>query len=138
MIKVTCGIIILDAKILAVQHGPNSYLPMKWEFPGGKIKYDETAEQCVIRELQEELLIYTELLSRLDSVEFQYPGRQIELIPFVCNIISGELTLIEHIAKKWFYLDEWQSFDWAEADKKLITKNFEQLTQITKYCYRTK
>ncbi len=138
MIKVTCGIIIVDSKILAVQHGPNSSLPMKWEFPGGKMKRDETAEQCIIRELQEELLIYIEPKSKLNSVEFEYPGRQIELIPFVCSIISGELTLTEHIAEKWFYLDEWQSFDWAEADRKLIMENYEQLTQITRCFYRTK
>lgn len=138
MIKVTCGIIIVDSKILAVQHGPNSSLPMKWEFPGGKMKRDETAEQCIIRELQEELLIYIEPKSKLNSVEFEYPGRQIELIPFVCSIISGELTLTEHIAEEWFYLDEWQSFDWAEADRKLIMENYEQLTQITRCCYRTK
>jgi len=46
MIEVTCAIIVNDSKILAVQRGPESSHPWKWEFPGGKIQNNETAVQC--------------------------------------------------------------------------------------------
>lgn len=130
MIKVCCAILVSDGKILAVQRGPESSHPMKWEFPGGKINPEETAEQCIVRELHEELQVEIGILKKLESIEFQYPGKQIELIPFVCCMVSGELVLTEHIAEHWFNLDNWQSLDWAEADYELILKNWKNLSEI--------
>lgn len=127
---------VSDSRVLAVQRGPGSSHPMKWEFPGGKINPEETAEQCIVRELQEELQVEIGILKKLGSIEFQYPGKRIELIPFVCRIISGELVLTEHIAKRWFNFDDWQSLDWAEADYELILKNRKNLLEIAGY--RTK
>lgn len=121
---------VSDGKILAVQRGPESSHPMKWEFPGGKINPEETAEQCIVRELHEELQVEIGILKKLESIEFQYPGKQIELIPFVCCMVSGELVLTEHIAEHWFNLDNWQSLDWAEADYELILKNWKNLSEI--------
>jgi len=51
MIEVCCSIILKGSKILAVQWGTESSHPWKWEFPGGKIQVDETAEQCIVREI---------------------------------------------------------------------------------------
>lgn len=130
MTKVCCAIVVGDSTILAVRRGPESSHPMKWEFPGGKINPGETAEQCIVRELHEELQVEIDILKKLESIEFQYPGKQIELIPFVCFIVSGELVLTEHIAKHWFNLDNWQSLDWAEVDYELILKNQKNLQEI--------
>lgn len=127
MIEVSCALIIADSKILAVQRGPESGHPLKWEFPGGKIHQDETAAQCVIREIAEELTLQVEVLSQLEYVEYDYGTKQIRLIPFVCRISSGELIMTEHIAKCWFNLDEWQSIDWSGADRELILKNQESI-----------
>jgi len=121
--EVSCAIIIKDSKILAVQRGPESSHPWKWEFPGGKIHPEETAAQCVVREIEEELMLRIEVLSQLESVEFDYGTKQIRLIPFICKITSGELILTEHVAKCWFNLDEWQTIDWSDADRELILKN---------------
>jgi 8-oxo-dGTP pyrophosphatase MutT (NUDIX family) len=54
MIAVCCAIILKNSKILAVQRGVESSHPNQWEFPGGKIHANETAEQCIIREIEEE------------------------------------------------------------------------------------
>ena len=129
MIEVSCAIIIADSKILAVQRGPESSHPFKWEFPGGKIHLDETAAQCVVREIEEELMVRIEVLFRLESVEFDYDTKQIRLIPFVCKITSGEVMLTEHVAKCWFKLDEWQTIDWSGADRDLILKNQESIKE---------
>lgn len=127
MIEVSCAIIIKDSKILAVQRGSESSHPWKWEFPGGKIHHDETAAQCVIREIEEELRLRIEVLGQLEFVEFDYGTKQIRLIPFICKIISGEIILTEHVAKCWFDLDQWQTIDWSGADQELILKNQENI-----------
>ena len=123
MIEVCCAIILKDSKILAVQRGPESSHPFQWEFPGGKIHSGEIATHGIIREIKEELSIRIEVLTALESVEFDYGSKQIQLIPFVCRIISGEIFLTEHLAKRWFSFYEWETFDWLEADREMILKS---------------
>ena len=65
LIKGTCAIISFDEKTLVVQRNETMALPLKWEFPGGKIEPAESEEDCIIREIKEELNIKIELISRL-------------------------------------------------------------------------
>lgn len=127
MIEVSCAIIIKDSRILVVQHGPKSSHPWKWEFPGGKIHPDETAAQCVVREIEEELRLRIEVLEQLEYIEFDYGSKQIRLIPFICRIASGDIILTEHVDKCWFTFDQWQKIDWSGADYELILKNQERI-----------
>ena len=98
MIEVCCAIILKESKILAVQREPESRHPWKWEFPGGKINAGESAEESIIREIEEELTVRIEVLNQLVPVEFDYGLKQIHLIPFFSKITSGEIKLTEHIA----------------------------------------
>lgn len=127
MIDVCCAIIINGNKILAVQRGAESSHPFKWEFPGGKIHPDESAEQCIVREIAEELTIRIEVAKQLVPVEFDYVTRQIRLIPFVCKIISGDIKLTEHIEQKWLLFSELETMDWSAADFELIKRNKKSL-----------
>jgi 8-oxo-dGTP diphosphatase len=127
MIQVCCAIILKDAKMLAVQRGPESIHPYLWEFPGGKILVEEAPKQCIIREIEEELNVRINVLFQIESVEFDYGIKQINLIAFVCKIVSGEIILNEHIAQRWFYFNEWKTIDWSDADRKLIIRNRESL-----------
>jgi len=130
MIEVCCAIVVKGSKILAVQHGPKSGHPWKWEFPGGKTDLDETAEQCIVREIEEELNIEIEIIHQLVSVDFDYGNKQICLVPFICQILSGDINLTEHIAQCWFTFDEWEALDWLDADCKLILTNQDNLKLI--------
>ena len=130
MIDVCCAIILNGPKILAVQRGPESSHPMKWEFPGGKIQLNETAEKCIVREIEEELKVRIKIVNQLLSIDFDYGTKQISLIPFVCKIVSGEIILTEHIAKRWFNFDEWETIDWSGADRELILKNYNDLRSL--------
>lgn len=123
MIKVSCAIIIQDNQLLAVQKGPATDHPFQWEFPGGKIKRNENAEQAIIREIKEELLIDIEIRQQLRAVEHDYGNKEIQLIPFVCRITKGDVQLTEHIALKWINFSETGILNWAEADRQLIYKN---------------
>lgn len=119
-ISVACAIIKKDGKILAAQRSKFMRMPLKWEFPGGKIDTHESPEQCLRRELVEELGIKVDVGRSLPEVAHAYPSFSITLFPFFCTIISGEITLHEHTAMKWLSPEELKTLDWTEADLKLI------------------
>ncbi len=123
MINVTCALIIQDDKILATRRSHGMHLAGKWEFPGGKLEEGETAEACIVREIQEELGIVVQPLAKLNPSEHHYPEKSIRLIPFNCAIVEGEISLLEHAELKWLDKDALRSLDWAAADRKLIEVN---------------
>jgi 8-oxo-dGTP diphosphatase len=116
MINVTCAIIIKDYKVLATQRSDVMSLPLKWEFPGGKIEDGESSENCLLREIKEELNLEIKIVYRLEAKPYNYENFSINLIPFVANFISGEILLLEHNDFKWLSIDELKQLDWAEAD----------------------
>ena len=93
MIDVTCAIILKGGKILATQRSEKMNLSLKWEFPGGKIEHNETPEECLQREIREELKLEIEFLKKLETRSFAYETFSINLIPFITNYISGEIYL---------------------------------------------
>lgn len=121
-LKVTCAIITIDGKILAVQRSKRMNLPMKWESPGGKIEPDETEMECIQREIREELNIEIEVQKRLSPVVHHYPRFTIELIPYMANYLSGTLTLKEHNSYLLLNPDELDTLDWAEADWPIVNE----------------
>jgi 8-oxo-dGTP diphosphatase len=121
VIKVTCAIIVnADGLVFAAQRSAAMSLPLKWEFPGGKIEPGETAEACLIREIKEELHVDIEIVASLPTNTHQYPNVAILLIPFVCRITTGEIILKEHLDFKWLSKDELLALDWAEADVPIV------------------
>jgi len=106
-------------------------LPLKWEFPGGKINDGESPEECLRRELHEELGVKTSVGQALPASTHHYPSFTVTLYPFVCEIISGEITLHEHSAMVWLMVEELHTLDWAEADL-TVTKEYQNMlrTQI--------
>lgn len=120
MLKVTCAIIIHQNKIIVNQCNTSSDHPLKWEFPGGKLKPGETEEECIAREIREELEIEIEIRKSMDSLVHNYGFKQIVLIPFLCVIKSGELKLQEHHDLNWVTLNELEKIDFVDADQKLI------------------
>lgn len=127
MIEVTCALIYDHARILSVQKSITSSHPLKWEFPGGKLQVNETAAECVVREIMEELLTEVEVIERLEPVEHDYSGKIIRLIPFVCRIVKGTIVLTEHVDLQWFFPEEWANVEWADADRQLIQKNLDRI-----------
>ena len=132
MLKVSCAIIIQDGKILIVQNNSDSDHPFQWEFPGGKINFEESSEECIKREIWEELEVKVKIYEKLFSVEFDYGFKQIELIPFLCSIKKGEIKLNEHNELKWIDIEELDEIDFSGADKKLIQQK-QNLIILKKY-----
>lgn len=119
-IPVVCAIIVLDNKILAVQRAKNMSLPLKWEFPGGKLEPNETEQDCIKREIKEELNIEIEVKNRLTPSYFEYPNIIIELIPYLAQYLSGEILLTEHNGYQFLSTSELNNLDWAEADLPIL------------------
>lgn len=121
MIQVTCAVIIReDGRVLVTQRGDQMKLPLKMEFPGGKIEPGETAEACLIREIFEELEIDIAIVGRLPSNDHDYPDFSIRLHPFVCRITEGNIVLKEHAAYFWLDKNELNGLDWAAADVPVV------------------
>ncbi|WP_028295648.1 (deoxy)nucleoside triphosphate pyrophosphohydrolase [Olivibacter sitiensis] len=114
--EVTCAIIQKDDKILICQRSKQMKLPLKWEFPGGKVEPSESYEDCLLREIFEELAIRVSVLRRLTVVEHHYAGFSIRLHPFVCQYEDGELLAAEHAQTVWVPKEKLMDYDWAEAD----------------------
>lgn len=93
MLQVTCAIIEHNNKVLICQRSATMKLPMKWEFPGGKI---ESKEDCLQREIKEELSMIITIDRALMPVEHQYPDFCICLYPFICKWESGKVLPTEH------------------------------------------
>lgn len=85
MIQVICAIILKDNKILVTQRSEKMSLPLKWEFPGGKLEIYENEIDCIKREIKEELNIEIEVLKRLSNSVFDYGTFKINLIPFIAK-----------------------------------------------------
>lgn len=106
--------------VLAARRGAQKEMPLKWEFPGGKIESGESVEECVKRELWEEMGIRVEIRADLPAGTHHYAEFSVTLHPVVCTIVSGEIVLNEHAAIKWLPPGELRDLDWAEADFPII------------------
>ena len=130
--KVTAAIILNKDKILIAQRKRDSSLGLKWELPGGKIEENETAEDCLKRELKEELGIETEILDFFASNIHRYKDIEIELMAYIIRYISGEIILNSHKKFLWVDVNNLMDYDFAEADIPIIKKILE-----TKLCHLT-
>ena len=98
MIDVTCAIIRNEEnELLIVRKGEQTDHPFKWEFPGGKVNKGESDEECIIREIKEELFMDIVICGRLHPVNHDYGHKKIRLIPFICDTLDELPVLAEHI-----------------------------------------
>lgn len=120
MINVTCAIIFFDDKILVTQRSAKMKLPLKWEFPGGKLEENESEINCIKREILEEINIEIEIVKKLSDNVFDYGAFKIRLIPFIANYVSGDIKLAEHKEYRLLDISELENLDWAEADLPIV------------------
>jgi 8-oxo-dGTP diphosphatase len=115
-IQVACAMIVVDRKVLAVKRGSTMKMPGKWEFPGGKLEHGESASECIVREIREELCMEITILQEMDSVLHDYGDFVIRLIPFICSTTQLEPKLNEHESHLWVDPNSILDLDWAAAD----------------------
>lgn len=118
-IEVVAAIIVHDDKILATQRGYGDFKD-GWEFPGGKMDPGETAEEAIVREIQEELRVTIVPEKLLTTVDCDYPNFHLTMHCFVSRIAQGTIELVEHEAMKWLTREELDSVAWLPADVEVV------------------
>ena len=116
--KVSAAIIKDGDKILLCERPKRKRHELLWEFPGGKIEPNETEEDCIIREIQEELDVTLGNLKRLTTIQ----ADDVSITYFEATIISGELKMIEHNDIKWVNKKEIINFNLCPNDKLMTEK----------------
>jgi len=120
MNQVTCAIIMDKEGVLVTQRSQQMPHPLKWEFPGGKVKIGEKPEVCIHREIREELGIEISVERMLSTVVFTYGSDSFELIPFICQHLEGVIELAEHSQVRWVPVEELEQLDWLDADVEVV------------------
>ena len=118
-IVVVAAIIVRDGRIFATQRGYGDWKDW-WEFPGGKVEPGESPEDALKREIREELATEIEVDELLTTVEYDYPKFHLTMHCYLCTIISGDLSLLEHEDARWLALDELDCVKWLPADKDVV------------------
>lgn len=123
-IHVSAGILVdHDGKVLACQRRADQSHAHKWEFPGGKREAGETAAECLVRELREELGIEAEVGAEVWRVAHVYPGRvPVELTFFRVARFAGELRNLVFAEVRWMEVGRLAELDFLEADRELIAR----------------
>ena len=108
-------------EIFVTQRGYGDYKD-GWELPGGKLEPGETPQQCIEREIREELATEVKAEKVLGVVDYDYPNFHLTMHCILCTIISGELKLLEHEAACWLTKETLSSVDWLPADLLILDK----------------
>jgi 8-oxo-dGTP diphosphatase len=99
--RVSAAVIRRGGDYLICQRRAGGELPLLWEFPGGKQEPGESAEECLVRECQEELGVGLRVTGVLATAEHQYPHRRVALTFFTAEIAEGEPRALAHAKIRW-------------------------------------
>ncbi len=122
MKQVVAALIIKDEKILVCQRTRHQTMPLKWEFPGGKIETGEQPRDALRRELDEELGIDATIGEEIMRIRHKYrTGSSVELRFYVVREYAGTIENRIFREVRWATRSELPAFDFLEADEKLVS-----------------
>ena len=125
-INVIGAIIYSDNKILCAQRSENMSLPLKWEFPGGKIENGETEKDALIREIKEEMKCDLIVGDKVTTTTYEYDFGIVNLTTYKCKLNNKKPTLTEHKEIKWVGKNELDKLEWAPADVPAVRRIIEE------------
>lgn len=122
IIDVAAGLVFRNGKLLITKRYDDAHLGGLWEFPGGKLEPKETFEQCLVRELCEELGIEVHVGRLVESVTHEYPGKTVHLKFFICDWKENEPRPLGCSECKWVSGKELGAHEFPEADARLLQR----------------
>jgi 8-oxo-dGTP diphosphatase len=119
-ISVVCAVIKKDESYFIAQRSAKMKMPLKWEFPGGKVEQGESNAHAIIREIKEEFDIDVEVIQEHPYYLHDYPTFTLKLTPIEVTIKGGKMVLKEHAASKWVPAKDLSTFDFSEGDINIV------------------
>ena len=124
--KVSAAVVIKNQKVLLTRRSPNDNLAGYWEFPGGKVESNETPQQCLKRELEEELGINSIPGDILCESVYEYDHGEFKIIAILTDLASEDFDLKIHDKLEWVDIRELLNYELLQADipiaEKIISK----------------
>ena len=118
-VNVVAALMVHDGRIFATQRGYGDWKGW-WEFPGGKVEPGERPEDALVREIREELAADIRVERHVATIEWDYPTFHLSMRCYLCSVVAGTLTLLEHEAAAWLGLDNLHSVQWLPADATIM------------------
>jgi len=115
-----------ENKIFATARGYGEFKG-QWEFLGGKIEAGETPQEALVREIKEELETTIQVGDLIDTIEYDYPTFHLSMDCYWCDVVEGELKLLEAESARWLSKEELYDVKWLPADILLIEKIMKNL-----------
>jgi len=121
-VEVSAALIFQNGKLLITQRHAGAHLGGRWEFPGGKREAGETFEQCLVREIREELGVEISVGELFEEIAHDYPEKAVHLKFFTCQLLAGEPQPLDCAAVKWIAREGLHTHEFPAADARLIER----------------
>ena len=119
-IEVSAGIIIKNNKVYIQQRKKNALMGGLWEFPGGKREKGESPEECLEREIKEEMGVTINILKKIMTIKHTYTQFRVTLHAFTCELQSKQIRPTECQQWKWVSLSNLKKYPFPAANVKIV------------------
>jgi len=127
--KVTAGLLVREGRVLIALRKAGKHMGRKWEFPGGKIQPGESPEECLRRELAEELDIEARIGGLVGTARYSNGIVDLEILLYRAEYLSGSFTLHDHEELAWVKPGQLESYDLADSDRELARQAITSLRE---------
>jgi 8-oxo-dGTP diphosphatase len=131
-VEVAAALVFRDGKLLIARRPIETYLGGLWEFPGGKREPGESFEECLHRELHEELAIEVQVRDLVEALTHEYPDRTVHLRFFRCRWLRREPKAAYGQEVAWITAEDLGKYEFPAADERLLErlrKDWRQLAE---------
>jgi len=119
MLGVTAAVIMKNDNVLICRRAKDDDAGLLWEFPGGKMEEGETPEECIIREIKEELDLDIKVTGIMAETDYYY-NKRVHFTFFQAEITGGDMKLLVHDDAKWVDIDTLTDYEFFPADQPVV------------------